>query len=728
MWAGRGLSKMVQFDNQYRQVKLKIVYYGPALGGKTTCLQYIHRVTDPQRRTRLYTLNTASDRTLFFDLLGLDLGRIRGYRLTVQLFTVPGQVQYNTTRRAVLAGADGVVFVADSQAGQEKANLESLQNLQENLKANGLDPETIPLVFQYNKRDLPRILSRAELDRLLNPKGYPVFETVATTGHGVLEAFAAICEATVLSVADRLGITAQADALTRLVANVRAAMAPLIPTKPPEVEAPVVIRTASEGHLEPEELAAEAVRANAAMADLSARLDQLSKQLSHRVEELRSLLVFSQVLSQAREPDEVTTAFFERFLVEMRVTAGTLILENPKGELVEVLRRGLAAEPLMRQAPHGDVPARALLEGRQAFRLDLGDLAPGQNREPWIEEVRGLGFEHLLAVPLVVQDRAWGLVTAYADASGAFQDEDLELATIMGAVGAVAIANARAWHALEQVNRNLESLVAARTGELQQALSKAEALAKELATKNQELEAAYRRLAELDQLKGELLRRVAHELNTPVTAIQTAARILTRWDQIPKEKVANFVGIVVEEASRLGDLIASALQAAALGLPHEVGEKTTVAVADLLRQALAPVKGEVAERQIKVAVKVAAGLETLPCFPEALTAGLAALLKNAVEFNRPQGNVTVTVLPVRRAGQSFVEFRVEDTGVGIAPEELPQLTEPFFQGGALLTGKPKGLGLGLTVAKRVAELHGGTLEIVSQPGQGTTVSLRVLVG
>ncbi len=720
---------MVQFDNQYRQVKLKIVYYGPALGGKTTCLQYIHRVTDPQRRTRLYTLNTASDRTLFFDLLGLDLGRIRGYRLTVQLFTVPGQVQYNTTRRAVLAGADGVVFVADSQVGQEKANLESLQNLQENLRANGLDPETIPLVFQYNKRDLPKILSRAELDRLLNPKGYPVFETVATTGQGVLEAFAAICEATVLSVADRLGITAQADALTRLVANVRAAMAPLIPTKPPEVEAPVVIRTTSEGQLGPEELMAEAVRANAAMADLSARLDQLSKQLSRRVEELQALLVFSQVLTQAREPDEVTTAFFERFLVDMKVTAGTLILENPKGELVEVLRRGLAGEPLMRPGAQGELPARAILEGRQAFRLDLGDLAPGQNREPWIDEVRGLGFEHFLAVPLVAQDRAWGLVTAYGEASrGPFQDEDLELAAIMGAVGAVAIANARAWHALEQVNRNLENLVAARTGELQQALAKAEALAKELSVKNQELEATYRRLAELDQLKGELLRRVAHELNTPVTAIQTAARILTRWDQIPKEKVSNFVGIVAEEASRLGDLIASALQAAALGLPQEVGEKTAVPVADLLRQALAPVKGEVAERQIKVAVKVASGLDKVMCFPEALTAALTALLKNAVEFSRPQGSVTVTVLPVRKAGQNFVEFRVEDNGVGIAPEDLPQVTEPFFQGGNLLTGKPKGLGLGLTVAKRVAELHGGALEIVSQPEQGTTVSLRVAVG
>jgi len=143
---------MVQFDNQYRQIKIKVVYYGPAVGGKTTCLQHIHRVTDPDRRTKLYSLNTASDRTLFFDLLSLNLGRIRGFRLTLQLYTVPGQVQYDATRRAVLAGADGIVFVADSQLQQKDANIESLENLWQNMAANGLDQQTVPVVLLYNKR------------------------------------------------------------------------------------------------------------------------------------------------------------------------------------------------------------------------------------------------------------------------------------------------------------------------------------------------------------------------------------------------------------------------------------------------------------------------------------------------------------------------------------------------------------------------------------------------
>ncbi|MGQ9751351.1 MAG: ATP-binding protein [Thermoanaerobaculaceae bacterium] len=716
---------MVQFDNQYRQIKIKIVFYGPALGGKTTCLQYIHRVTDPQRRTRLYTLNTASDRTLFFDLLGLDLGRVRGYQLTLQLFTVPGQVQYNTTRKAVLAGADGVVFVADSQAGQEKANSESFANLQENLKANGLNPETIPLVLQYNKRDLPNILSRAQLDALLNPKGYPAFETVATTGVGVLEAFAAICEATVLSVADRLGVSAQPEALSRLVANVRSALAALVPTKRPEVEAPVVIRGPGR-QLNPEELMAEAVKANTAMAELSARLDQLSQQLARRVEELRGLLTLSQVLSQAREPDEVATAFFERFLVDLRVTAGSLMLINSKGELVEVLRRGLAADPLMRLGSDTQPPARVILTSHQLYLANLEDMTAQQLPEPWLEEMSSLGFSYMVAVPLVAQDRELGLVAAYGERSrGPFLEDDLQLAAIMGAVGATALANARSWQALEQLNRNLERLVGERTAELEKALAKSESLARELAEANRDLEAAYRKLAELDTLKGELLQRVAHELNTPVTALQTAGRILTRWEHIPKEKVTSFVNVVVQESGRLAELVASALQAAALSLPEAKGEKSEVSVVELLRNALAPVKGEMADRQISIAVKVASGLEKVTCYPEALEAGLAALAKNAVEFNKFSGAVTITVLPVRKGKRSLVEFRFEDTGVGISPEELPHVTEPFFQTGSLLTDKPRGLGLGLTVAKKVAELHGGELEISSQPGTGTTVMLRV---
>jgi signal recognition particle receptor subunit beta len=171
-----------------RKINAKIVYYGPGLGGKTTSLQAVYAVVNPRVRNPMISLATGADRTLYFDFFPLQLPKIRGYRVKLHLYTVPGQVHYNSTRKLVLSGADGVVFVADSQPDRLSANTESMANLAENLKEQGDDLERIPLVLQYNKRDAPHAISVAELDRALNPRGLPVFETVATQNAGVFDA------------------------------------------------------------------------------------------------------------------------------------------------------------------------------------------------------------------------------------------------------------------------------------------------------------------------------------------------------------------------------------------------------------------------------------------------------------------------------------------------------------------------------------------------------------
>src|SRR5206468_6271171 len=180
---------MVQFNFSERTIKAKVVYYGPAQSGKTTNLEQIHRLTDPEGANRLISLNTAQDRTLFFDLLPFSLGAISGYDFKVQLYTVPGQVQYNATRRVVLAGADAVVFVADSRKSILKENVAAYENMKVNLLANRLVPEKLPLVLQYNKQDLPDLLSSAELSKTLNPWNRRAFPAVASQGEGVMETF-----------------------------------------------------------------------------------------------------------------------------------------------------------------------------------------------------------------------------------------------------------------------------------------------------------------------------------------------------------------------------------------------------------------------------------------------------------------------------------------------------------------------------------------------------------
>ena len=179
-----------------REITCKIVYYGPGRSGKTTNLHYVHGRVPEARRGRLVSLATQTDRTLFFDFLPIDLGQISGFATRFQLYTVPGQVYYNATRRLVLQGADGVVFVADSQARQLDENLESLQNLQSNLLELGIDIRSLPLVLQYNKQDLPRelILAVAELDDALNFRGVPSFGADALHGQGVFETLKAVSE------------------------------------------------------------------------------------------------------------------------------------------------------------------------------------------------------------------------------------------------------------------------------------------------------------------------------------------------------------------------------------------------------------------------------------------------------------------------------------------------------------------------------------------------------
>jgi signal recognition particle receptor subunit beta len=170
-----------------REINCKLVYYGPGLGGKTTNIKFVYEKTNPTSKGKLISLATETDRTLFFDFLPLDLGEIRGFRTRFHLYTVPGQVFYDASRKLILKGVDGVVFVADSQAARMEANLESLKNLELNLKEQGYDLRTIPYVLQFNKRDLPTALPFDQLKKSLHAKGEPIFEAIASQGTGVFE-------------------------------------------------------------------------------------------------------------------------------------------------------------------------------------------------------------------------------------------------------------------------------------------------------------------------------------------------------------------------------------------------------------------------------------------------------------------------------------------------------------------------------------------------------------
>ena len=183
---------MVQINFANKEIQCKVVYYGPGMSGKTTNLEVVHKKAPPAAKGELTSIATEGDRTLFFDFMPLDLGNIAGIKTKFQLYTVPGQVYYNSTRKLVLQGVDGVVFVCDSQAEKIEENIEALENLKANLKEYGRDLESIPVILQYNKRDLPTAMTVEELDKRLNPMGLTTFEAVASTGEGVFPTLKAL--------------------------------------------------------------------------------------------------------------------------------------------------------------------------------------------------------------------------------------------------------------------------------------------------------------------------------------------------------------------------------------------------------------------------------------------------------------------------------------------------------------------------------------------------------
>lgn len=186
-------------NNQTKEINCKIVYYGPGLSGKTTNIQFVYQKTNAQNKNQMVTLNTENERTLFFDFLPLELGEIRGFKTRFHLYTVPGQSFYEANRKLILRGVDGLVFVADSQVDRMEANIESYKDLQQNLAGQGYNINNVPIVFQYNKRDLPNICSSSELSTKLNTLKAPEFDAVAMQGQGVFETLKGISKLVLLN-------------------------------------------------------------------------------------------------------------------------------------------------------------------------------------------------------------------------------------------------------------------------------------------------------------------------------------------------------------------------------------------------------------------------------------------------------------------------------------------------------------------------------------------------
>lgn len=287
---------MAFFNYATMQMAAKIVYYGPGLCGKTTNLQYIYNKTSNQSRGEMVSLETETDRTLFFDLLPLEVGVIAGFKTRFQLYTVPGQVFYAETRKMVLKGVDGVVFVGDSQKAAQESNIESLKDLYNNLKAIGLDIRTVPMVFQYNKRDLPSLQPVDELQKQLNPFGYPYYEGIAIKGVGVFDTLKGISKLTLQVLTEKL-IKPKEKAVSYSVMETAKAPITAVSASQAGNSAPVV-EFATEVTKVSEEVLAQTTPK---IKTISSSTSKVSNELDHIRESLLGPLVSSQPKARVKD-------------------------------------------------------------------------------------------------------------------------------------------------------------------------------------------------------------------------------------------------------------------------------------------------------------------------------------------------------------------------------------------------------------------------------------------
>jgi signal transduction histidine kinase/signal recognition particle receptor subunit beta len=695
-----------------KNIHAKVVYYGPALCGKTTSLKHIHRVMDPEHRTNLVSLNTDQDRTLFFDFLPIGLGRAGDFKLNVQGFTVPGQVKYLLTRRYVLRGADAVVFVADSRESEGEANLASLRDLRENLAVNGLDFDTIPLVLEYNKRDEAPVVAVEEMDRLLNGRGVARFETVATVGTGVFEAFASVTTTMIERVCAeyRLGggkdvAAAVRASMVRLQAAYAEGARTASPAREPARSSVVVIEDAAPGGPgdEAAPLLERALAANMRVAELLTEVQQARSELESRVAELQALYRVGSAAASSLDEDRVVATVVEGAAMALGSGHASILLRDDEdGSLRERGVHGFLYDPLVAGSSTADglLPVLDLLASPDPVavtdRGPPGVLESIRAREPSVRAA--------VAAPLRVRDVTRGLLIVYYTGPGADPGEaSCQFLGTLAASASVALENAHLHGTLERFNRELETKVAERTADLEKALHE---------------------LRQLDRLKEDFLSTMSHELMTPLAGVRSSAEILRTYPDMAPAERAGFLQGIEQETERLTERLQDILDLSALDAGRVKLARTAQLPREVLQQALDRTKRAFEARNLRAGFWTQAGLPKIQVDPRWMGRALDHLLGNAAKFSPENGEVEVKV---EREGEG-VRIAIRDRGPGIPPEERASIFSRFKQMGQVLTDKPPGIGAGLPLARRIVEAHGGTIDIDGGPGRGTTVTVRLPAG
>jgi signal transduction histidine kinase len=691
---------MAQWSRKERTLFTKLVYYGPAFGGKTTNLESLHRLTDPEGVNKLLSVCAGDDRTIFFDLLPFDLGDILGYQVAMKLYTVPGQVRYDTTRQVVLAGADAVIFVADSSTGREEQNRWSLQNLKMNMRARRLDPGKVPLVFQFNKQDLEEAAEPDTVAVWLGlPKGQGI-PAVAPRGEGVLETFVAASRVMI----ERL--VEQADERTRkeidaaeLRNQVERAFAPYRERVGSVTSAAYTGRQGVGAPIVPqvEDLLESSVEVSLELGSrLSGEIARAAR-LEREAEAYRRLSESLRGVGASFEREAIVDAALSTAAEILDAPAVSLLRREENGSLVGDRVLGRDDDPLLLFPAGRKLAERMFGPGRPCTVDDLQAECEAGTAASALEGLRAAVAVPVAATPACV------LVAYAAQPDGMFRGEDVRfLDTIAGHL-AVGLEKSALHSELEGNREQLEGTVASRSDELRR---------------------AYEGLRRLEQTKDRFLGNLSHEMKTPLAAILSSAVCLRDYDVETQERV-EMIGSIVRSAEALHELLEELFCLAGLETEPEPLALASVPSSRLVMDASRRCG------QGTLEVDVGKAPPTLRVDPARLGRALDQLVDNARKFS-PEGSPVA--LRVRKKTRKFDGEAVEaavisvlDRGPGVAPEDRERIFSPFEQGGDPLTGKPSGIGIGLHEARVIVRQHGGVLEYRPRKGGGSEFRVTIPV-
>ncbi len=738
---------MAQILHAEKEIKLKIVYYGPALSGKTTNLIYIHQVLFPNQKVKLFSINTGDDRTLFFDLLPLSLGEIGGYKMTLQVFTVPGQVKYDQTRRAVLNRADGVVFVADSQRKELQNNKDSYENLKVNLSKNDLDYNKIPLVMQYNKQDLPDIYTPQDLDDILNERKVPYFSAIAITGAGVIKTLREIIFL-VLRDFQKYFPQFEVDEIEKKIdKSFEMVLETYHDRKKVKINSEKKFKEGlnSETHnirvkgkrdeIGDNELVEKAVETNIQFAELSNKINELKNEIERKNRELEVIGNINEIILEQKETKHLPKLIFKSILKTFQTRFGTFLKYSPEtNKLNELFISGFNVDPFAETKLNGDetLADRVLRLKQPYFFSPYSSNAPELlkvDKEIFNEPLKKYKIISLMCVPVSIDNKPFGLLNVYnvITETGMFESFDsnaLQFCKRLATLLSMAIYKKEILDKFANMNDEMEEVVEKETSKMREKIL---ALIKEVNKNKIELlkySTIFLPLLRMDRQRFLYNKNLKEEMEKEISKLVTNVNMMEKVIPAKDDNLKRFLKLLKENSEKVNKLLSYIDVNEYKYFKANDFEDEIFNLKDLILESAQYFKPLCEEKDIKLQV-VEDSLDYRVKFDKRKFEFIInALIENSCEYTK-SGYIEISGSFNPAFNENFLILAVKDTGPGIDKEDIGKIFVPYQSTNDVFSKNEKNFGISLYMSKEIVEHYGGRIWAKSGTDVGTTIFLEI---